>query len=177
MLKNLNKGFRLGIVFFAAAALIFLAIAVVNIFGAIRANNEAQEYQSAGGCRGGISTGQTSPCHQENVVVLGKSQRVLTTRHQPWHIYTLNLRRSDGSTASESQVQEDLWQSVAIGAPVSATVWRGKVTELSANGYTSDTSDEPSTASLMAFAAVGPWGLCVIFCLTMMRLLKTIGTS
>ena len=176
--RNLSNGFRFGIALFAVIGLVFLGTAAVTAFGALRSYHEAEQYQKDGQCRGtGDLASQSSSCRQETAIVLGKSQRIVKTRHRPWHIFTLALRRSDGKVVSESLVEQDLWQSLAVGGSVSATVWRGKITGLAANGFTSNTSDEPGNASLMGIAAVGPLGLGVIFCVVMIRLLKTVGTA
>ena len=113
------------------------------------------------------------PCVDVTLVVTAKPEHT-TVDHMHYHDYptthrSLTLQGNDGQAQTVGDIYEDMWNSLKVGDPVSATLWQNKIQEVSANGYTTpiiDTSDWNHVR-----ATVVPLGMLAIVCFVCLGIL------
>jgi len=113
------------------------------------------------------------PCENFAAAVAAKPQEMVVYHYRSGdHVEThrhLTLHFDNGQVRTVGDIYEDMWNSIHIGDHVAATFWRGKIREVSANGYRSSVTQpgkyDKSTTSLAVWMTVG---FVCSFCLNLM---------
>ena len=134
------------------------------------------EYDHSPNCTSdSLASGTLPPCQDETMTVVAKSQDT-SYRHSFWgqadgarHYYSLSLRSPDGATEDVGNMGESLWQSVAVGDPVSAQVWHHQITRVRANGHESWTYRHPAFTPFACLMVIVGGGLLMMVGVAILR--------
>ena len=171
-----SRAYQAGLVVVAMFVLVGLIVAGIGLLDFRHSGQPEAEYDRSPNCAPDSPTASTlPPCQDETMMVVAKSQYA-SYRHTFWgqsngarHYYSLTLRRPGGSTASVGNMEEDLWQSLAVGDLATAQVWHSQITLVRANGHESWTYQHPSFTPLSCIMVTVGGGLLVMIGVGILR--------
>ena len=161
-----GRAYQAGLVVVALFMLAGLIVAGAGLADFRHSGQPEADYDRSPNCTPNSPASSTMPpCQDETMTVASKSQYT-SYRHTSWGqaygarpYYSLSLRAPDGSVQNVGNIGESLWQSVAVGDPVSARVWRQQVTRVRANGHESWTYQHPAFTPLYCIMVIVGGGL------------------